>query len=82
MKTDLVAAASHELRTPLASMRVLVDGLLADEQLDPLKTREYLEMVATRTRGSVVSSRTSSRSHVSSAAASSLLSCPPSPRPS
>ena len=47
MKTDLVAAASHELRTPLASMRVLVDGLLADEQLDPLKTREYLEMVAT-----------------------------------
>jgi signal transduction histidine kinase len=30
VKTDLVAAASHELRTPLASMRVLVDGLLAD----------------------------------------------------
>ena len=34
LKTDLVAAASHELRTPLASMRVLVDGLLADPQLD------------------------------------------------
>ena len=32
LKTDLVAAASHELRTPLASMRVLVDGLLADER--------------------------------------------------
>ena len=31
LKTDLVAAASHELRTPLASMRVLVDGLLADD---------------------------------------------------
>ena len=30
LKTDLVAAVSHELRTPLASMRVLVDGLLAD----------------------------------------------------
>jgi len=47
MKTDLVAAASHELRTPLASMRVLVDGLLAETELDPAKTREYLEMMAT-----------------------------------
>jgi signal transduction histidine kinase len=46
LKTDLVAAASHELRSPLASMRVLVDGLLADEQLDPKKTRDYLEMLA------------------------------------
>ena len=35
LKTDLVAAVSHELRTPLASMRVLVDGLLADTELDP-----------------------------------------------
>jgi signal transduction histidine kinase len=46
LKTDLVAAASHELRTPLASMRVLVDGLLADTDLDPSKTREYLELMA------------------------------------
>ena len=46
LKTDLVAAASHELRSPLASMRVLVDGLLADDPLDPRKTREYLEMLA------------------------------------
>jgi signal transduction histidine kinase len=46
LKTDLVAAASHELRTPLASMRVLIDNLLADEHLDPVKTREYLEMLA------------------------------------
>jgi signal transduction histidine kinase len=45
LKTDLVAAVSHELRTPLASMRVLVDGLLAD-RLDPAKTREYLNMMA------------------------------------
>jgi signal transduction histidine kinase len=45
LKTDLVAAASHELRSPLASMRVLVDGLLADETLDPKKTREYLELL-------------------------------------
>jgi signal transduction histidine kinase len=46
LKTDLVATASHELRSPLSSMRVLVDGLLADESLDPKKTREYLEMLA------------------------------------
>jgi signal transduction histidine kinase len=46
LKTDLVAAASHELRSPLASMRVLVDGLLADDRLEPRKTREYLEMLA------------------------------------
>jgi signal transduction histidine kinase len=46
MKTDLVAAASHELRSPLASMRVLVDGLLADASFDPGKTREYLELLA------------------------------------
>jgi signal transduction histidine kinase len=46
LKTDLVAAVSHELRTPLASMRVLVDGLLDDERLDPVKTREYLHLLA------------------------------------
>jgi signal transduction histidine kinase len=46
LKTDLVAAVSHELRTPLASMRVLVDGLLDDERLDPVKTREYLHLLS------------------------------------
>jgi signal transduction histidine kinase len=46
LKTDLVAAASHELRNPLAAMRVLVDGLLADRQIDPVKMREYLVLVA------------------------------------
>jgi two-component system phosphate regulon sensor histidine kinase PhoR len=46
LKTDLVAAASHELRTPVASMRVLVDGLLADATLDPVKTREYLQLLS------------------------------------
>ncbi len=46
LKTDLVAAVSHELRTPLASMRVLVDGLLADPKLDETKTREYLHLLA------------------------------------
>ena len=46
LKTDLVAAASHELRTPLASTAVLVDGLLTDPQPDPVKTREYLQLIA------------------------------------
>ena len=46
LKTDLVAAVSHELRTPLTSMRVLVDGLLADAELDPVKARDYLTMMS------------------------------------
>jgi signal transduction histidine kinase len=46
LKTDLVAAASHELRTPLASTAVLVDGLLTDPRADPVKTREYLQLIA------------------------------------
>jgi len=46
LKTDLVAAASHELRTPLASTAILVDGLLADANPDPFKTREYLRLIA------------------------------------
>jgi signal transduction histidine kinase len=46
LKTDLVAAASHELRTPLASTRVLIDGLLDDAEMDPVKTREYLRLMS------------------------------------
>lgn len=46
LKTDLTAAVSHELRAPLASAQVLIDGLLSDPQLDPVKTREYLELIA------------------------------------
>jgi signal transduction histidine kinase len=46
LKTDLTAAVSHELRAPLASVRVLVDGLLGDKELDPVKTREYLQLIA------------------------------------
>jgi signal transduction histidine kinase len=46
LKTDLVAAVSHELKTPLASMRLLVDALLEDKELDPRKTRDYLELIA------------------------------------
>jgi signal transduction histidine kinase len=46
LKTDLVAAVSHELKTPLASMRLLVDSLLEESAPDPVKTREYLQLIA------------------------------------
>ena len=46
LKNDLAATVSHELKTPLASMRVLVDTLLAAEKLDEPRTREYLELIA------------------------------------
>jgi signal transduction histidine kinase len=46
LKTDLVAAVSHELKTPLASVRLLVDSLLDDEELDGRKTRDYLRLIA------------------------------------
>jgi len=46
LKTDLVAAVSHELKTPLASMKLLVESLLAGEQFEPQRTRQYLQMVA------------------------------------
>jgi len=49
LKTDLVAATSHELRTPVAAIGVLVDGLRADPTLEPHKTREYLDMMASET---------------------------------
>lgn len=46
LKTDLVAAVSHELKTPLSSMRLLVDSLLADEEPDAKKTRDYLQLMS------------------------------------
>jgi signal transduction histidine kinase len=46
LRAGFTAAVSHELRTPLASMRVLVDGLLADAHLDQTKTRDYLHLLA------------------------------------
>ena len=46
LKNDLVAAVSHELKTPLASIRLLVDTLLADDEPDRRRLREYLELVA------------------------------------
>jgi signal transduction histidine kinase len=46
LKTDLVATVSHELKTPLASMRLLVDALLEEDDFDPVRTREYLTLIA------------------------------------
>ena len=46
LKNDLAATVSHELKTPLSSMRVLVDTLLASENFDEPKTREYLQLIA------------------------------------
>jgi signal transduction histidine kinase len=46
LKTDLVAAVSHELKTPLASMKLLVESLLGGDQLEPQRTRQYLQLIA------------------------------------
>lgn len=46
LKNDLVATVTHELRTPVASTRLLVDTLLDAKQDDPVRTREYLELIA------------------------------------
>ena len=46
LKNDLVATVSHELKTPLSSIRLLVDTLLDEQPPDPVKTREYLQLVA------------------------------------
>lgn len=46
LKTDLVAAVSHELKTPSASIRLLVDSLLEDRELDPRKTKDYLALIS------------------------------------
>jgi signal transduction histidine kinase len=46
LKTDLVATVSHELKTPLAGMRVLVDTLLEEPANDPVRTREYLQLIS------------------------------------
>jgi signal transduction histidine kinase len=46
LKNDLVGTVSHELRTPLSSMRLLVDTLLDAKDVDPQRTRDYLQLIA------------------------------------
>jgi len=46
LKNDFIATVSHELKTPLASMRVLVDTLLAGNIKDQQQAVEYLQMTS------------------------------------
>lgn len=49
LKNDLVATVSHELKTPLASIRLLVDTLLAGDEAgetSPARSREYLQLIS------------------------------------
>ncbi len=46
LKDNLVATVSHELKTPVSSVRLLVDTLLAEPELDEKRTREYLELIS------------------------------------
>lgn len=45
MKTDFVSNVSHELRTPLASIRVFGELMRHGRVADPLKVREYGELI-------------------------------------
>jgi signal transduction histidine kinase len=46
MQQHLVSNVTHELRTPVASIRALVDTLLARRIGDPGQVQEYLQLVA------------------------------------
>lgn len=46
LRNDLVANVSHELKTPLASMRLLVDTLLASPRIEERTARDYLQLIA------------------------------------
>jgi len=46
LKNDFVATVSHELKTPLASMRVLIDTLVAGRLADQAQADEYLQLIA------------------------------------
>jgi signal transduction histidine kinase len=46
LKNDFIATVTHELKTPLASMRVLVDTLLAGNYRDQQQVTEYLQLVS------------------------------------
>jgi len=46
LKNDLIATVSHELKTPLASIRVLIDTLVAGRVGDQAQADEYLQLIA------------------------------------
>ncbi len=41
-RSEFVSNASHEIKTPLASMKILIESLLCQDQLDECVTREFL----------------------------------------
>lgn len=46
VRHDFLSLVSHELRTPLTSVRMLVDSLAGDPNPDPVRTRQYLGIIA------------------------------------
>ena len=49
VRHDFLTTVSHELRTPMTSIRMLIDTLVADPDLQPDRTRAYLEVVSRET---------------------------------
>lgn len=49
VRHDFLTTVSHELRTPMTSIRMLIDTLVADPDLQPDRTRTYLEVVSRET---------------------------------
>ncbi|VAX42328.1 Phosphate regulon sensor protein PhoR (SphS) [hydrothermal vent metagenome] len=43
IRRDFVANASHELKTPITAIRMLVETLIDDKTLSPIKQKEFLE---------------------------------------
>ena len=46
LRSNLVATVSHELKTPLAAIRLLVESLLDESELEEGRVREYLQLMS------------------------------------
>lgn len=47
VRRRFVSDASHELRTPLASIQLLADSILLNEEIDPVLAREFIADICT-----------------------------------